>query len=111
MNIIEHDAQALQSYATDFYKVDFDMIRRNPDKPFLWVLRELGTHFYFLKSYTESKTDEQAMAEAFEHALDALHTFSGIRYVGYWDGSELHKVSIENYKAELAALKQHLEDK
>ena len=45
-SIIDGTEGALTSYELDFYKHDFHCVRAHPDSPFIWGLRDWGTHWH-----------------------------------------------------------------
>lgn len=77
-DIIEADDTALVNYQKDFYKIDFQTMLERPDVPFIWILRDLGTHFYRMFP---------GEGECGQNIAECVKTFGvdHIRYMGYYD--------------------------
>lgn len=91
---------ALEGYSNDFYKIDAETLCKHKDTPFLWVLRKLGTQLYFTKSNQPGFTDLQFEEDAIKNVADSIKTFGNCLYVGYWDGTKLIDLTLENWKEE-----------
>ena len=60
---LRHNEAFLTGYQTDFDVIDTIWMAFHPGKPFVWVVREYGTHLYILDSnYTSSDTGKVSKA-------------------------------------------------
>jgi hypothetical protein len=92
--VVEDTEGALTSYRIDFYKHDFQALRRHKDKSFVWMLRDLGTHMHF----TEDMKETNDWVKAFYSTWG-----SSVMFFGYYDAETktLHKLDPAKFKGDI----------
>lgn len=93
-DIVESTEGALTNYRIDFYKHDLMAVRRNPDKSFVWMLRDLGTHLHF----TEDIEETNKWVKAFYSTWG-----SSVLFFGYYDAETktLHKLDPAKFNGDI----------
>jgi hypothetical protein len=77
-DVLDRMEDALTNYKTDFYKIDFRAIRRTRDLPFIWLVRDLGTHLWFVT--------KEELAELQKTVASFVSTWGGsVKFAGYYD--------------------------
>lgn len=89
LSIVEKN---LKNYHADFFIHDVDLVKECEGEPFLWVVREYGTHFLYLHSEKFSKQGEWDNILYFNELLYNYKEFKGI-YLH--ENGNLKKVSKE----------------
>ena len=92
LDIVQGNDVALANYKTDFYKIDMQSLVENPDRPFIWIVRKLGTHLYWLhdaKHRADSEKNVTSVMGTFGDGLGMyLYTPTDMKLTqltfGYW---------------------------
>lgn len=90
-NMLSIAEENLVKYKSDFYVHDVELVKECEGEPFLWVVRDYGTHFIYL--YSDQFVKGTNEWDNIPYFNSILHNFRVIKGIYLHENEELKKIN------------------